>query len=531
MNQASRRRAAVKNIGVSKNGSPESGAAMDGKQGTRNSPSNGSLGKNCNLSSIESKRKLWSESSEGAERSPLHNTRLRSSSHNGRILHKPRELGASRETRAVSRSLSASFRREKVGSEEIDGESEELRSEVEVKVEEKHVDEQIKGGGKEEEEEVEVEEEEGEEEEEEEELKEEEAEAEEEEKRLVVLEVKSSGRRKEVVVEDIKENKIPPSTATIGKFDPPEIPFKFSKPVPCHEPYEGAAATQERMQGLVDVFLWRDISRSAFVFGSGSFLLLSSSYAKDLNFSLISVISYVGLFYLAIVFIHRTILVKGGVNLDEMHTRSALREEDAIWLLRLVLPYLNEILFRVKSIFSGDPATTMKVAVLLFLLARCGSSITVWTLARFGFFGVFTIPKVYASYSVQLTRYGRFWIGRFRDAWNSCSHKKAAAIAIFTVIWNLSSMVARVWAAFLLVVAVRLYQQSQSSEWDEVEPSSASAAAAAAATAAAEDGKEAGKCAAQSQKDRAQRNNRKIFDEGSGKVQQEATAVMPTSKR
>ncbi|CAN6459000.1 unnamed protein product [Victoria cruziana] len=344
MNQFSRRRAEVKNVCVGKNGSPEPDAGVEGKQYARNSPSNGSLGKNCNLSSVETKRKLWSVSSDGAEGSLLHHTRLRSSSHSGRSLHKSGELGGSRETRAVSRSLSASFRREKAGSDDIDGESEELRSEVELK-EHKHLDEQSK---REEEREVE---------EVEEEQLEEAEEAEE--KRLVVWEV--NGRRNEVVVEDIKEEKFPAISTTVN-FCSPEISFDFSKAVPCHDVYAGASETEQRMQGLVDVFLWRDVSRSAFVFGSGSFLLLSSSYANDLNFSLISTISYVGLLYLGIVFIHKSIIVKGGVNVDEMHTRSGLREEDAIRLLRLVLPYLNEILLRVKSIFSGDPATTMKHA-------------------------------------------------------------------------------------------------------------------------------------------------------------------------
>lgn len=36
-------------------------------------------------------------------------------------------------------------------------------------------------------------------------------------------------------------------------------------------------------------------------------------------------------------------------------------EEEAIWLLRLVLPYINEVLLNLRSLFSGEPATTMKV--------------------------------------------------------------------------------------------------------------------------------------------------------------------------
>lgn len=40
----------------------------------------------------------------------------------------------------------------------------------------------------------------------------------------------------------------------------------------------------------------------------------------------------------------------------------------------------------------------------------------------------------------------KFWVRRFRDAWNSCSHKKALTVGIFMLVWNLSSIVARIWA-------------------------------------------------------------------------------------
>lgn len=36
-------------------------------------------------------------------------------------------------------------------------------------------------------------------------------------------------------------------------------------------------------------------------------------------------------------------------------------EEEAVWLIKLVLPFFNEFLSKLRSLFSGDPATTMKV--------------------------------------------------------------------------------------------------------------------------------------------------------------------------
>lgn len=83
----------------------------------------------------------------------------------------------------------------------------------------------------------------------------------------------------------------------------------------------------------------------------------------------------------------------------------------------------------------------------------------------------------------------KFWVRRFQDIWDSCSHKKAVAAAIGFLVLNLSSPVARIWegedgivifrnlamfffslnilltvlwvhAVFMLYVAFRCYQQS-----------------------------------------------------------------------
>ncbi|XP_057727240.1 reticulon-like protein B21 [Arachis stenosperma] len=245
--------------------------------------------------------------------------------------------------------------------------------------------------------------------------------------------------------------------------------FPKTNSIPKAEAYRSFPQTQSKLQSLVDLIMWRDISRSAFMFGTGTFLIVSSSYAKDINLSLISVSSYFGLVYLAVIFLYRSLICRGIIDVD--NTNYVLGEEEAIWLLKLILPYLNEFLLRLRAMFSGDPGTTMKLAVLLFVLARCGSSITIWKMAKFGFFGVFTLPKICSLYSTQITAYANFWIRRFRDAWDSCSHKKAVALGIFGLVWNLSSVVARIWAVFVLFVAFRYYQQHYlvRDEWEEDE--------------------------------------------------------------
>ncbi|PIA27082.1 hypothetical protein AQUCO_08300047v1 [Aquilegia coerulea] len=258
----------------------------------------------------------------------------------------------------------------------------------------------------------------------------------------------------------IKKEKTPPQV--IGQ--------EFIKPPPISEDFTKLRETQSKFQNIVDLIMWKDISKTSFVFGFGSFILLSSSFTRDINFSLISAISYIGLFYLAATFFFKSILCRTNIDAEELNQQYLVGEEEAIWLLHLILPYLNGFLLKFKSLFSGDPATTLKLAVILFVLARCGSSITIWNLAKLGFFAAFTVPKVCSSYSTQLTGYGNFWLRRFHDAWDSCSHKKAVAAAVFTVVWNLASITARVWAVFVLIVAVRHYQQSLCllrEEWEE----------------------------------------------------------------
>ncbi|KAK7388359.1 hypothetical protein VNO78_23175 [Psophocarpus tetragonolobus] len=239
---------------------------------------------------------------------------------------------------------------------------------------------------------------------------------------------------------------------------------------PKAEEYSSFPQTQNNLQSLVGFIMWRDIPRTAFIFGIGTFTIVSSSYAKETNLSLISVMSYIGLVYLVVIFLYRSLICCRGVT-DVEDTKYVLGEEEAIWVLKLILPYLNEFLSKLRGMFSGDPGTTMKLAVLLFVLARYGNSITIWKIAKFGFFGVFTLPKICSLYSAQLTAFANFWIRPFGDAWDSCSHKKAVALGIFGLVWNFSSVVARIWSVFVLFVAFRYYQQRYlvAEEWLEDE--------------------------------------------------------------
>ncbi|KAL6534887.1 hypothetical protein OROGR_013562 [Orobanche gracilis] len=144
--------------------------------------------------------------------------------------------------------------------------------------------------------------------------------------------------------------------------------------------------TNSRLQSFVDLVMWEDVTKSAFIFGIGTFGIISSSYTNDLNISFISVVSYLGLMYLGAIFLFRSLIIsRGSMDMDSSTKQDCVvGEEEAIWVVKLLLPYLNEFLLTLRALFSGDPATTMKLAVLLFILARCGSSITIWKMAKLG---------------------------------------------------------------------------------------------------------------------------------------------------
>lgn len=248
------------------------------------------------------------------------------------------------------------------------------------------------------------------------------------------------GNKKSLPNSPIAKKQLPPA-ADHAKFL--QNPKKIN-PIPDSDHFHGLPRTRTKLHSFADLIMWRDVAKSSFVFGIGTFAIISSSYTKDLNISFISVVSYLGLSYLAVNFLFRSIISRGIIDNNKVEDY-VIGEEEAIWVIKLVLPYLNEFLLKLRALFSGDPVTTMKLAVLLFVLARYGSSITMWKMAKLGFIGVFTVPKICSSYSAQITAYGTFWIRRFSDVWESCSHKKAVGFAIFSLVWNLSSVIARIW--------------------------------------------------------------------------------------
>ncbi|KAG5569446.1 hypothetical protein H5410_059212 [Solanum commersonii] len=278
------------------------------------------------------------------------------------------------------------------------------------------------------------------------------------------ISVQEQNKLKKIVIEEKRfqynnKRQMPISSINMKQSLPTLVNANIHQSATRTKSDEFQSRQHSKLQSLVDLVMWRNVSKSALVFGIGTFVIISSSYTQDLNISFISALAYLGLIYLAAIFLFRSLIHRRAIDIGES-SECVVGEEEALWILELILPLINEFLLKIRALFSGDPSTTMKMAVLLFLLAKFGSYITIWKLYNLGFFGVFIIPKVCSSYSTQLTSHGTFFIRYIRDAWESCTHKKAIGFAIFTLVWNFSSIIARIWAVFMLYVGFRYYQQT-----------------------------------------------------------------------
>jgi hypothetical protein len=86
----------------------------------------------------------------------------------------------------------------------------------------------------------------------------------------------------------------------------------------------------------MDLIMWKDVSRSASVFSIGTFIIISSSYARDINLRL------------------------------EVYSKKSLS-------------------FTAPKLKFFCPSLLFAVLFLqLAVLARCGSLITIWKMAKFG---------------------------------------------------------------------------------------------------------------------------------------------------
>ncbi|CAA3028848.1 Hypothetical predicted protein [Olea europaea subsp. europaea] len=240
---------------------------------------------------------------------------------------------------------------------------------------------------------------------------------------------------------------------------------------PSPKTIDGDGCNLNKIGQLInDLVMWKDVSKSSLWFGFGSICFLSSCFTKGVNFSIFSLISQLGLLVLGVSFFSNSMRqrwISYFRDANEIKLEFKLTDADILKVGRLILPAANLVISKTRELFSGEPATTLKVVPLFLIGAEYGHIITLWRLCALGFFISFTGPKLYSSYSVQLCRIVerlKLWVS---ETWGACSHKKIVAASAVTAFWNLTSIRTRIFAAFLCLVIVRYRRQH--SEGEEVE--------------------------------------------------------------
>ncbi|PHT76688.1 Reticulon-like protein B17 [Capsicum annuum] len=215
---------------------------------------------------------------------------------------------------------------------------------------------------------------------------------------------------------------------------------------------------------LSDLVMWKDVARSSLWFGLGSLCFLSSCFAKGVTFSIFSIVSRLGLLFLVVSFFSRSIRQRDG---REVKCEFQLTEDDILRMGRLILPAANLAISKTRELFSGEPAMTLKLVPVLILGAEYGHLITIWRLCALGFFISFTAPKLYSSYSCQISSKANYMKNWLLVTWGACSHKKLIAASILTAFWNLTTVRTRIFTAFICLVIFRYCKQHDAAKVDE----------------------------------------------------------------
>uniref|UniRef100_A0A1J3GQM6 Reticulon-like protein n=1 Tax=Noccaea caerulescens TaxID=107243 RepID=A0A1J3GQM6_NOCCA len=287
-----------------------------------------------------------------------------------------------------------------------------------------------------------------------------------------------SRRRSEVMVET-KEDKETPIVALTDEKTPkprkqkktgrskkekqssiPLLPSDLNEEV-CHGDLERIR------ENISDLIMWRDVAKSTLWFGFGCICFLSSCFAKGFHFSVFSAISHTGLLFLGVSFLSNTL--RHRLTEEAVRRELKLSEEDVLRIARRLLPFTNLAISKTSELFSGEPATTLKVAPFVLLGAEYGYLITLWRLCAFGFFLSFTVPKLYSCYASQINQKVESAQKRIVEAWGICTHKKFVAGSMITAFWNLTSLKIRVFTVFIIVVVIRYRRQRLQSDSEEEE--------------------------------------------------------------
>ncbi|KAK7104998.1 reticulon-1-A-like isoform X3 [Littorina saxatilis] len=199
--------------------------------------------------------------------------------------------------------------------------------------------------------------------------------------------------------------------------DPYSNPPQESEAVYSTEPVSAPQETKAAGQWLknvdprvLDLIYWRDARKTGVVFGSMMLVLLSLAF-----FSLLSVLAYLSLAILTVTLsfrVYKNIMAAVQKTNDGhpfkmyLDLDITLKEEKVSRVTQTVMQHVNCILLELRRLFLiEDLVDSIKFGLLLWVLTYVGSWFNGMTLIILLVIDVFTLPKVYETYKVQIDNY------------------------------------------------------------------------------------------------------------------------------
>eukprot|EP00850_Spirogloea_muscicola_P022243 SM000284S10663 [mRNA] locus=s284:60220:61911:+ [translate_table: standard] len=175
--------------------------------------------------------------------------------------------------------------------------------------------------------------------------------------------------------------------------------------------------------------------------------------------------AYSALLYLAAMFVRHSCSGPGSFGAAAGCRHRSGRATAALHQLADAAAPVAEAAAAVQArLFSGDPATTLWVAPVLWVAAQLGAAVSLHTFAWAALVGMFTLPALYEAHCNSITAHGRRAASALLATWQACAHKWAAAAVGGLFAWICCSASTRLFAVFLAIVSLRCYQQAYPSQ-------------------------------------------------------------------
>jgi hypothetical protein len=208
---------------------------------------------------------------------------------------------------------------------------------------------------------------------------------------------------------DFSEPTAPPTVdSTIPEVEEPAAPVKEKKPASSSS--SSGSWLKKVDPRVLDLIYWRDVKKTAVVFGSMLVLLLSLAL-----FSVLSVIAYLSLATLTVTVTFRIYKnVLGAVQKtgdghpfkQYLEMDIALPEDKVHELADLVMGHVTSAIKELRRLFLvEDFVDSLKFGLLLWVLTYIGAWFNGMTLLILGVVAIFSIPKVYETYKIQIDHY------------------------------------------------------------------------------------------------------------------------------